>query len=69
MRFLNDCRPIVSIRPYRSQDRSSVILLRLNRGSMRIVALILGCALEISAFASDGGKVSLGDVAESAVRP
>jgi hypothetical protein len=35
---------------------------------MRVVVLILGCALGIAAFASDGGKVSLGDVAESAVR-
>jgi hypothetical protein len=35
---------------------------------MRVVVLILGCSLGIAAFASDGGKVSLRDVAESAVR-
>jgi hypothetical protein len=36
---------------------------------MRVVVLILGCALVgVAGFASDGGKVSLGDVAESAVR-
>jgi Gram-negative bacterial TonB protein C-terminal len=35
---------------------------------MRVVVVILGCALGITAFASDGGKVSLGEVADSAVR-
>ena len=35
---------------------------------MRVVVVILGCALGIAAFASDGGKIPLEEVAESAVR-
>jgi TonB family protein len=35
---------------------------------MRVAALIIGCALGTAAFARDGGKVPLGDVAESAVQ-
>ena len=35
---------------------------------MRVVAVMLACAIGSAAFAGDGGKVSLGEVAESAVR-
>jgi len=35
---------------------------------MRVLAAILACALGIPAFASDAAKVSLGEVAESAVQ-
>jgi len=35
---------------------------------MRVVVVILGCAVGTAAFAGDGGKVPLGEVAENAVR-
>lgn len=34
---------------------------------MRVISVFLGCLLGVTAFAGDGGKVSLGEVAENAV--